>query len=109
VPGLNLKNEETMLSLLKDVISKKEIDLLKEDNHLPGTKKFSMDIVSIVNNFGQKVVNCSLRLRLEKLRFERNKYFPQQRMIQSRNNPSRTANCQIKSGHIQLRRPGNNQ
>jgi hypothetical protein len=30
-------------------------------------------------------------------------------MIQSSNNPSRTANCQIKSGHIQLRRPRNNQ
>jgi len=48
VPGLNLKNEETMLSLLKDVISKKEIDLLKEDNHLPGTKNFSITIVSFV-------------------------------------------------------------
>jgi hypothetical protein len=30
-------------------------------------------------------------------------------MIQSSNNPSWTANCQIKSGHIQLRRPRNNQ
>jgi hypothetical protein len=30
-------------------------------------------------------------------------------MIQSSNNPSRTANCQIKSGHIHLRRPRNNQ
>jgi hypothetical protein len=48
VPGLNLKNEETMLSLLKDVFSKKEIDLLKEDNHLPGTKNFFMAIVSFV-------------------------------------------------------------
>jgi hypothetical protein len=48
VPGLNLKNEETMLSLLKDIINKKEIDLLKEDNHFPGTKNFSMAIVSIV-------------------------------------------------------------
>jgi hypothetical protein len=48
VPGLNLKNEETMLPLLKDVISKREIDLLKEDNHFPGTKNFSMAIVSIV-------------------------------------------------------------
>jgi hypothetical protein len=30
-------------------------------------------------------------------------------MIQSGNNPSQTANCQIKYGHIQLRRPRNNQ
>jgi hypothetical protein len=30
-------------------------------------------------------------------------------MIQSSNNPSQTANCQIKSRHIQLRRPRNNQ
>jgi transposase InsO family protein len=30
-------------------------------------------------------------------------------MIQLSNNPSRTTNCQIKSGHIQLRRPRNNQ
>jgi hypothetical protein len=30
-------------------------------------------------------------------------------MTQSSNNPSWTANCQIKSGHIQLRRPRNNQ
>jgi hypothetical protein len=37
-----------MLPLLKDVISKREIDLLKEDNHFPGTKNFSMAIVSIV-------------------------------------------------------------
>jgi hypothetical protein len=43
-----MNNEETMLSMLKDVISKKEIDLLKEDNHLPGTKNFNMAIVSIV-------------------------------------------------------------
>jgi hypothetical protein len=60
------------------------------------------------SNFGHKAVNCSLRLRNEQLRFQRNKYFPQQRMIQSINNPSRTANCQIKSGHIQLMRPRNN-
>jgi hypothetical protein len=37
-----------MLSLLKDVINKKEIDFLKEDSHLPGTKNFSMAIVSFV-------------------------------------------------------------
>jgi hypothetical protein len=30
-------------------------------------------------------------------------------MIHSGNNPSQTANCQIKSGHIQLRRERNNQ
>ena len=43
-----MKNEEIMLSVLKDVISKKEIDFLKEDNHLPGTNNFSMAIVSFV-------------------------------------------------------------
>jgi hypothetical protein len=48
VPGLNLKNEETMFFLLKDVINKKEINLFKEDNHFPGTNKFSTAIVSIV-------------------------------------------------------------
>jgi hypothetical protein len=48
VPGLNLKNEETMFFLLKDVINKKEINLFKEDNHFPGTKNFSTAIVSIV-------------------------------------------------------------
>jgi hypothetical protein len=37
-----------MFFLLKDVITKKEINLLKEDNHFPGTKNFSMAIVSIV-------------------------------------------------------------
>jgi hypothetical protein len=37
-----------MLSLLKDVISKKEIDLIKEGNHFPGTKNISMAIVSTV-------------------------------------------------------------
>jgi hypothetical protein len=61
------------------------------------------------SNFGHKAVNFSLRLRHEQLRFQRNKYFPQQRMIQSSNNPSRTANCQIKYGHIHRRRPRNNQ
>jgi hypothetical protein len=37
-----------MHSLLKEIISMEEIDLLKEDNHFPGTKNFSMDIVSTV-------------------------------------------------------------
>jgi hypothetical protein len=37
-----------MRSLLKDVISMEEIDLLKEDHHFPGTKNFSMAIASIV-------------------------------------------------------------
>jgi hypothetical protein len=37
-----------MRSLLKDVISMEEIDFLKEENHFPGTKNFSMAIVSIV-------------------------------------------------------------
>jgi hypothetical protein len=48
-------------------------------------------------NFGHKDVNFSLRLRHEQLRFQRKKYFPQQRMIQPSINPSQTANCQIKS------------
>jgi hypothetical protein len=72
-------------------------------------KEFFYGYCFFCSNFGHKAVNCSLRLRHEKLRFQRNKYFPQQRMIQSSNNPSRTANCQIKYGHIQLRRPRNNQ
>jgi hypothetical protein len=37
-----------MLSLLKDIISMEEIDFLKEDNHFPSTKNFSMAIVSVV-------------------------------------------------------------
>ena len=45
---VNLQNEETMLSLLKDVINKKEIDFLKESNHFLGAKNFSMAIVSTV-------------------------------------------------------------
>jgi hypothetical protein len=61
------------------------------------------------SKFGHKAVNCSLRLRHEKLRFQRNKYFPQQRMIQPSNKPSQIANCQIKSRDMQLRRSRNNQ
>jgi hypothetical protein len=59
-------------------------------------KEFFYGYCFYCSNFGHKAVNCSLRLRHEKLRFQRNKYFPQQRMIQSSNNPSQTANCQIK-------------
>jgi hypothetical protein len=33
---------------MNDVISLEEIDFLKEDNHFPGTKNFSMAIVSTV-------------------------------------------------------------
>jgi hypothetical protein len=72
-------------------------------------KEFFYGYCFYCSNFGHKAVNCSLRPRNEQLRFQRNKYFPQQRMIQSGNNPSQTANCQIKSGHIQLRRARNNQ
>ena len=54
-------------------------------------------------NFGHKDVNCSLRLRHEQLRFPRNKYLPQQRMIYPSNKPSQIANCQIKSRDLQLR------
>jgi hypothetical protein len=56
------------------------------------------------SNFGHKAVNCSLRLRHEKLRFPRNKYLPQQRMIQQSKKPSHIANCQIKSRDMQQRR-----
>ena len=72
-------------------------------------KEFFYGYCFYCSNFGHKAVNCSLRPRNEQLRFQRNKYFQQQRMIQSGNNPSQIANCQIKSGHIQLRRPRNNQ
>jgi hypothetical protein len=60
-------------------------------------------------NFGHKAVNCSLRLRHEQLRFQRNKYLPQQRMMQPSNKPSLIANCQIKSRDMQLKRSINNQ
>jgi hypothetical protein len=48
MPGLNLYNKQIMHSLLKDVINMEEINFLKEDNHFPGTKNFSMVIVSTV-------------------------------------------------------------
>jgi hypothetical protein len=60
-------------------------------------------------NFGHKAVNCSLRFRHEQLRFQRNKYFPQQRMMQPSNKPSLIANCQIKSRDMQSKRLRNNQ
>jgi hypothetical protein len=56
------------------------------------------------SNFGHKAVNCSLRIRREQLRFPRNKFLPQQRMIQQSNKPSHIENCQIKSRDMQLRR-----
>jgi hypothetical protein len=34
-----------MYSLFKEIIRMEEIKLLKEDDHFPGTKDFSMDIV----------------------------------------------------------------
>jgi hypothetical protein len=50
-------------------------------------KEFFYGYCFYCSNFGHKAVNCSLRLRHEQLRLQRNKYFPQQRMmIQSRNN-----------------------
>jgi hypothetical protein len=61
------------------------------------------------SNFGHKAVNCSFRLRHEHLSFPRNKYLPQQRMIQQRKKPSQIANCQIKSRDMQLRRSINNE
>jgi hypothetical protein len=51
-------------------------------------KEFFYGYCFYCSNFGHKAVNCSLRPRNEQLRFQRNKYFPQQRMIQSGNNPS---------------------
>jgi hypothetical protein len=72
-------------------------------------KEFFYGYCFYCSNFGHKAVNCSLRPRNEQLRFQRNKYFPQKRMIQSGNKNSQTANCPIKSGHIQLRRARKNQ
>jgi hypothetical protein len=51
-------------------------------------KEFFCGYCFCCSNFGHKDVNCSLRLRHEKLRFPRNKYLTQQRMIQTRNKPS---------------------
>ena len=45
---LKLWIKEIMYSLFKEIINIEEIDLLKEDNHFPGTNIFSMDIVSFV-------------------------------------------------------------
>jgi hypothetical protein len=67
-------------------------------------KEFFYGYCFYCSNFGHKAVNCSLRLRHEQLRFPRNKYLPQQRMIQQSNKPSHIANCQIKSRDMQLRR-----
>jgi hypothetical protein len=72
-------------------------------------KEFFYGYCFYCSNFGHKAVNCSLRLRHEKLRFQRNKYLPQQRMMQPSNKPSQIANCQIKSRDMQLRRSRNNQ
>jgi hypothetical protein len=44
-------------------------------------KEFFYGYCFYCSNFGHKAVNCSLRLRHEQLRFQKNKYFPQQRMI----------------------------
>jgi hypothetical protein len=41
--------------MLKEIISVEEIDLLKEDNHFPGTKIFSMDIVFTTLNLATKL------------------------------------------------------
>jgi hypothetical protein len=72
-------------------------------------KEFFYGYCFYYSNFGHKAVNCSLRLRHEQLRFQRNKYLPQQRMMQPSNKPSQIANCQIKSRDMQLRRSRNNQ
>jgi hypothetical protein len=55
-------------------------------------KEFFYGYCFYCSNIGHKAVNCSLRLRHDKLRFTRNKYLPQQRMIQPINKPSQIAN-----------------
>jgi hypothetical protein len=67
-------------------------------------KEFFYGYCFYCSNFGHKAVNCSLRLRHEQLSFPRNKYLPQQRMIQQSNKPPHIANCQIKPRDMQLRR-----
>jgi hypothetical protein len=87
--------------------------LNQEDNQAPqpkGTTKEMWDkLISNYEGNGHKAVNCSLRLRNEKLIFQRNKYLPKQRMMQPSNKPSLIANCQIKSTDLQLKRSRNNQ
>jgi hypothetical protein len=51
-------------------------------------KEFFYGYCFYYSSFGHKAVNCSLRLRHEQLRFQRNKYLPQKRMIQPSNKPS---------------------
>jgi hypothetical protein len=70
----------------------------------PRYKEFFYGYCFYCSNFGHKAVNCFLRLRHEHLKFPRNKYLPQQRMIQQSNKPSQIANCQINSRDMQLRR-----
>jgi hypothetical protein len=72
-------------------------------------KEFFYGYCFYCSNFGHKALNCSLRHRHEQLRFQRNKYLPQQRMMQPSNKPSLIANCQIKSRDMQLKRSRNNQ
>jgi hypothetical protein len=86
-----------------------EINFLKEGQPFSRYKEFFYGYCFYCSNFGHNVVNFSLRLRHKQLIFQRNKYFPQQRMIQLSNNPSQIANCQIKSRDMKLRRPRNNQ
>jgi hypothetical protein len=119
-------NQPPRTSKVKDArtesVEQRSNALTVERRHQPGRNRFAQrrqpfprhkevfhGYCFYCSNFGHKAVNCSLRLRHEQLRFQRNKYFSQQIMIQSSNNPSQTANCQIKSRHIQLRRPRNNQ
>jgi hypothetical protein len=71
-------------------------------------KEFFYGYCFYCSNFGHKAVNCSFRLRHEHLSFPRNKYLPQQRMIQQSKKPSQIANFQIKSRDMQLRRSINN-
>jgi hypothetical protein len=72
-------------------------------------KEFLYGYCFYCDNFGHKAVNCSLRLRHEQLIFQRNKYLPQQSMMQPSNKPSLIVNCQIKSRDMQLKRSRNNQ
>jgi hypothetical protein len=53
-------------------------------------KEFFYGYCFYCSNFGHKAVNCSLRLRHKQLRFQRNKYLPQQRMRSTSRQPATT-------------------
>jgi hypothetical protein len=57
-------------------------------------KEFFYGYCFYYSSFGHKAVNCSYRLRHEKLRFRRNNYFPQQRLMHPSNKPSQNASLE---------------